>query len=100
MIRKSLLLFSVNVAGRGFQYLYRVAMSYFLTLREFGLLSASLPYQSFVLLLTSMSVTPTASKFTSQYKLKEEGKICNVFSLVLMGIFIGVVLYAGAGIIT
>lgn len=100
MIRKSLLLFSVNVAGRGFQYLYRVAMSYFLTLREFGLLSASLPYQSFVLLLTSMSVTPTASKFTSQYKLKEEGKIFNVFSLVLMGILIGAVLYAGAGIIT
>jgi stage V sporulation protein B len=100
MIRKSLLLFSVNAAGRLFQYLYRVAMSYFLSLKEFGMLSASLPYQSFVLLLTSMSVTPTASKFTSQYKVEEEEKIFNVFSLVVMGLIIGAILYASTGVIT
>jgi stage V sporulation protein B len=100
MIRKSLLLFSVNVTGRGFQYLYRVAMSYFLSLKEFGILSASLPYQSFVLLLTSMSITPTASKFTSQYKIKEEHLIVNVFSLVVMGIVIGAIFYASSGLIT
>ena len=100
MIRKSLLLFSVNVVGRLFQYLYRVVMSYFLSLKEFGMLSASLPYQSFVLLLTSMSVTPTASKFTSQYKVEEKEKIFNIFSLIVMGLIIGAMLYAFSGAIT
>lgn len=98
MIKKSLLLFSVNVTGRGFQYLYRVIMSYFLTLREFGVLSAALPYQSFVLLFTSMSITPTVSKFTSEYRIKEREKIFNSFSLLLLGIFMGAVLYFSTGL--
>lgn len=100
MIRKSLLLFSVNITGRGFQYIYRVVMSYFLTLKEFGVLSASLPYQSFVLLFTSMSVTPTVSRFTSQYKVKEEEKIVNVFSLLILGVLIGGILYGSTGVIS
>lgn len=100
MIRKSLLLFSVNVSGRAFQYVYRVVMSYFLNLREFGVLSASLPYQSFVLLFTSMSVTPTASKFTSQYRLQDEEKVLNVFSLLLLGLVTGGVLYVLTGLLS
>lgn len=98
MIKKSLLLFTVNVAGRGFQYLYRVIMSYFLTLKDFGILSASLPYQSFVLLFTSMSITPTVSKFTSQYRIEEREKIFNSFSLLLLGVLMGVVLYSSTGL--
>lgn len=93
MIKKSILLFSINTAGRGFQYVYRVIMSHFLTLHEFGVLSAALPYQSFVLLFTSMSITPTVSKFTSQYKIESEEKIFNVFSLLLLGFVTGGILY-------
>ncbi|MBU7019393.1 MAG: flippase [Theionarchaea archaeon] len=93
MIRKSLLLFAVNTTGRAFQYVYRVVMSYFLTLKEFGVLSASLPYQSFVLLFTSMSITPTVSKVTSEYRIHEKEKIFNVFSLLMMGLIIGGILY-------
>jgi stage V sporulation protein B len=97
MLMKSLLLFSVNVSSRGFQYLYRVVMSNFLTLKEFGILSASLPYLSFVLLFTSMTITPTVSKFTSQYRIKEKEKIFSVFFLVFLGIFVGVILYFSTG---
>lgn len=100
MIKKSLLLFAVNVAGRGFQYLYRVIMSTFLPLKEFGVLSASLPYQSFVLLFTSMSVTPTASKFASEYKLGQKEKIFSTFSLLLLGIIMGTILYSSTGLFT
>ncbi len=98
MIKKTLLLFSVNVSGRAFQYLYRVIMSYFLTLKEFGVLSAALPYQSFVLLFTSMSITPTVSRFTSQYKIAEKEKIFNVFSLLFLGLSISCVLYFSTGL--
>lgn len=98
MIRKSLLLFSVNTTGRAFQYLYRVVMSYFLTVREFGVLSASLPYQSFVLLFTSMSLTPTVSRFTSQYKEEEREQIVNVFSLLLVGLLMCGILYGSTGL--
>jgi len=98
MIKKSLLLFSVNISGRVFQYLYRVIMSYFLTLKEFGVLSASLPYQSFVLLFTSMSITPTASKFTSQYKVREEEKVFNIFFLLVLGGVMSVILYFSTGL--
>ncbi|MBU7011666.1 MAG: flippase [Theionarchaea archaeon] len=98
MIRKSLLLFSVNTTGRAFQYLYRVVMSYFLTVREFGVLSASLPYQSFVLLFTSMSLTPTVSRFTSQYKEEEREKIVNVFSLLFVGLLMCGILYGSTGL--
>jgi O-antigen/teichoic acid export membrane protein len=98
MIRKSLLLFSVNTAGRGFQYIYRVVMSHFLTLKEFGILSAALPYQSFVLLFTSMSVTPTVSRFCSQYRISEKEKIFNVFSLLILGLVMGGILYGAAGL--
>ncbi len=100
MIKKSLLLFSVNVLGRAFQYGYRLIMSYFLTLREFGILSAALPYQSFVLLFTSSSVTTTVSKFVSQYKVGEKEKICNVFSLLIVGIFISLILYFSTGLVS
>jgi stage V sporulation protein B len=96
MIKKSILLFSVNTAGRAFQYLYRVVMSHFLTLQQFGVLSAALPYQSFILLFTSMSITPTVSKFTSQYKVKSEEKIFNVFSLLFLGFVTGGILYISA----
>ncbi len=88
------------MTGRGFQYVYRVVMSYFLTLKEFGILSASLPYQSFVLLFTSMSITPTASKFTSQYKVEDKEKIGNVFSLLVLGVLIGGVLYGSTGVMS
>ena len=98
MIKKSLLLFSVNTSGRGFQYIYRVIMSNFLTLKEYGVLSAALPYQSFVLLFTSMSITPTASRFTSQYRVKEKEKIFNVFSLLLLGFFMGSILFLATGL--
>lgn len=98
MIRKSLLLFSVNISGRGFQYLYRVIMSHFLTLKEFGVLSASLPYLSFMLLFTSMTITPTVSKFTSQYKLKVKEKIFNVFFLIFLGLIVSGVLYFCTGV--
>ena len=80
--------------------MYRLVMSYFLTLKEFGVLSASLPYQSFVLLFTSMSITPTVSKFTSEYRIHEKEKIFNVFSLLLMGFLMGGVLYLLTGILT
>ncbi|MGD2249456.1 MAG: flippase [Candidatus Methanofastidiosia archaeon] len=96
MIKKSILLFSVNTAGRAFQYLYRVIMSHFLTLQQFGVLSAALPYQSFILLFTSMSITPTVSKFTSQYKVDSKEKIFNVFSLLLLGVITGGILYVSA----
>ncbi len=97
MIRKSLLLFSVNISGRGFQYFYRVIMSHFLTLKEFGVLSVSLPYLSFMLLFTSMTITPTVSKFVSQYKLKEKEKIFNVFFLIFLGLIVSGVLYFCTG---
>ena len=80
--------------------MYRLVMSYFLTLKEFGVLSASLPYQSFVLLFTSMSITPTVSKFTSEYRIHEKEKIFNVFSLLLMGFLMGGVLYLLTGVLT
>jgi stage V sporulation protein B len=100
MIKKSLLLFSVNITGRGFQYVYRVIMGYFLSLKEFGVLSASLPYLSFILLFTSMSVTPTVSKFTSQYRVKEKEKIFNVFSLLFLGLIAGGILYFSTGLLS
>ncbi|MBU7013621.1 MAG: flippase [Theionarchaea archaeon] len=97
MIRKSVVLFSVNVAGRAFQYLYRVIMSYFLSLKDFGILSASLPYQSFVLLFTSMSITPTVSRFASEYKVSQKERMVNVFSLLVVGLIISGVLYGMTG---
>jgi stage V sporulation protein B len=100
MIKKSLLLFSVNITGRGFQYVYRVIMGYFLSLKEFGVLSASLPYLSFILLFTSMSVTPTVSKFTSHYRAKEKEKIFNVFSLLFLGLIAGGILYGSTGVLS
>ncbi|MBU6996047.1 MAG: flippase [Theionarchaea archaeon] len=98
MIRKSVVLFSVNVAGRVFQYLYRVIMGYFLSLKDFGILSASLPYQSFVLLFTSMSITPTVSRFASEYKVSQKEKMVNVFSLLVVGLVVAGVLYGMTGL--
>jgi stage V sporulation protein B len=97
MIRKSAVLFAVNVAGRAFQYLYRVIMGYFLSLKDFGILSASLPYQSFVLLFTSMSITPAVSRFASEYKISQKEKMVNVFSLMVVGVVITGVLYGMTG---
>ncbi|MGC1120540.1 MAG: flippase [Candidatus Methanofastidiosia archaeon] len=97
MIRKSVVLFSVNVAGRAFQYLYRVIMGYFLSLKDFGILSASLPYQSFVLLFTSMSITPAVSRFASEYKISQKEKMINVFSLMVVGFVVTGVLYGMTG---
>ncbi|MBU7022532.1 MAG: flippase, partial [Theionarchaea archaeon] len=63
----------------------------------FGILSASLPYQSFVLLFTSMSITPAVSRFASEYKISQKEKMVNVFSLMVVGIAITGVLYGMTG---
>ena len=93
MFKKSLMLFGTNILNRGFNFIFRVLLKNILSTTEFGIFSVIMPIQSLILMLTSYGITPSISKFVSEYKAKKENYTKSSFGFVFVGLIIFVVLF-------
>ena len=72
MIKKSLILLIANSFSRVANYLFTLFTANILILNEYGLLSAIMPFQSLILVLSSFGIAPSVSRFTSIYDSEEK----------------------------
>ncbi|MCK4432622.1 MAG: flippase [Methanomicrobia archaeon] len=93
MFKKSLMLFGTNILNRGFNFLFRVLLKNILSTTEFGILAVILPVQSLILMLTSYGITPSISKFVSEYKAKKENYVKSSFGFVFIGLILFIFLF-------
>jgi len=93
MFKKSLMLFGTNILNRGFNFLFRVLLKNILTTTEFGIFSVIMPVQSLILMLTSYGITPSISKFVSEYKAKKENYVKSSFGFIFIGLILFGVLF-------
>ena len=93
MFKKSLMLFGTNILNRGFNFLFRVLLKNILNTTQFGIFSVITPVQSLILMLTSYGITPSISKFVSEYKAKKENYTKSSFGFIFIGLILFGVLF-------
>ncbi|NYT03174.1 MAG: flippase [Candidatus Methanofastidiosa archaeon] len=95
MIKKSLMLLIANSFSRVANYLFTLFTANILLLTEYGLLSAIMPFQSLILVLSSFGIAPSVSRFTSIYDSEDrKDKISSSLFFVPIGIILFVTLFA------
>ena len=94
MIKKSLMLLIANTFSRVANYLFTLFTANILLLTEYGLLSAIMPFQSLILVLSSFGIAPSVSRFTSIYDAEDrKEKISSSLFFVPIGIAIFILLF-------
>lgn len=94
MIRKSLILLLVNSFSRVANYLFIIFTANILILSEYGFLTAIMPFQSFILVLSSFGIAPTVSRYTSIFDAENrQEKISSSLFFIPIGILLFVLLY-------
>jgi O-antigen/teichoic acid export membrane protein len=94
MIKKSLMLLIANSFSRVANYLFTLFTANILLLTEYGLLSAIMPFQSLILVLSSFGIAPSVSRFTSIYDSEDrKDKISSSLFFVPVGIILFIVLF-------
>ncbi|NYT13375.1 MAG: flippase [Candidatus Methanofastidiosa archaeon] len=95
MIKKSLMLLIANSFSRVANYLFTLFTANILLLTEYGLLSAIMPFQSLILVLSSFGIAPSVSRFTSIYDSEDrKDKISSSLFFVPIGIILFIALFA------
>ena len=94
MIKKSLMLLIANSFSRVANYLFTIFTANVLLLTEYGLLSAIMPFQSLILVLSSFGIAPSVSRFTSIYDAEDKKeKISSSLFFVPLGIILFIILF-------
>ena len=94
MIKKSLMLLIANSFSRVANYLFTIFTANILLLTEYGLLSAIMPFQSLILVLSSFGIAPSVSRFTSIYDAEDKKeKISSSLFFVPLGIILFIFLF-------
>jgi len=94
MIKKSLMLLIANSFSRVANYMFTLFTANILLLTEYGLLSAIMPFQSLILVLSSFGIAPSVSRFTSIYDAEDKkDKISSSLFFIPIGILLFLVLF-------
>ncbi len=94
MIKKSLMLLIANSFSRVANYMFTLFTANILLLTEYGLLSAIMPFQSLILVLSSFGIAPSVSRFTSIYDAEDKkDKISSSLFFVPIGILLFLFLF-------
>ena len=94
MIKKSLMLLIANSSSRVANYMFTLFTANILLLTEYGLLSAIMPFQSLILVLSSFGIAPSVSRFTSIYDAEDKkDKISSSLFFIPIGILLFLVLF-------
>ena len=100
MIKKSLMLLIANTFSRVANYLFTLFTANILLLTEYGLLSAIMPFQSLILVLSSFGVAPSVSRFTSIFDSENKHeKISSSLFFVPIGVILFIFLFVLSPII-
>ncbi len=95
MIKKSLILLLANSFSRVANYLFILFTANILLLSEYGFLTAIMPFQSLILILSSFGIAPTVSRFTSIFDSENKSeKISSSLFFIPIGIALFTFLFA------